>query len=124
MASGSGGSPFSLIRNLHHDFLSGYTSDISQQCVRVPLFPYSHQYLLFGGFALAWFYLVTITEVRDNLRADLMCISLVAKDVVEHVLLYLLTIAFFFLRTVFSLLPHLLIGWFILGVYFADTYIF
>lgn len=103
-APGSGGSPFSLIRNLHHDFLS----DISQQCVRVPLFPYSHQYLLFGGFGLAWFYLVTITEARDNLKADLVCISLVAKDVVEHFLLYLLTIAFFFLRTVFTLLSHLL----------------
>lgn len=68
--------------------------------------------MLFGGFC---FGLVSVTLTEVYLWADLVCISLMAKDV-EHFLMHLLTIANFFLRTVFSSLSHLLIGCFIFGV--------
>jgi hypothetical protein len=71
-----------FLRNCQTDFQSGCTSLHSyQQWQNVPLSTHPHQHMLSHEF----FILAILTGMRWNLRVDLICISLMIKDV-EHTL--------------------------------------
>jgi hypothetical protein len=67
-----------FLRNHQTDFQGGFTSLQShQQWRNVPLSPHPRQHLLSPEF----FILVVLTGMRWNLRAVLICISLMTKDI-------------------------------------------
>lgn len=95
--SGShGSSTFDYFRNLHADFHSGWASLLSCQQFSSPAFVH----FLEDGH---------LTGMRWYLQVVLTFISCISKDV-EHHFKYLLVISVTYLRTIFILLVHLLIG--------------
>jgi len=80
MAGSSGSTMSNFLRNHQTDIQSGFTSLQSHQQWRsVPLSPHPRQHLLSPEFLV----LGILTGVRWNLRAILICISLMTKDI-EH----------------------------------------
>jgi hypothetical protein len=80
IAGSSSNTMSNILRNLQTDFQSDCISLQSHQQRRsVPLSPHPHQHLLSPEFLI----LAILTGVRWNLKVDLICISLMIKDV-EH----------------------------------------
>ena len=78
IAESSGSMLSNFLRNCQTDFQSGYTSlQSNQQWRSFPPFPHPHCYLLSPEF---W-NLAILTGMRWNLRAVLICIYLMVKDV-------------------------------------------
>lgn len=76
MTSSYGNSMLNILRNCQAVFHSGGTILCSyQQCMRVPIYPRSHQHMLLHVF------LVTATLVKWCLTVVLLCISIITKDV-------------------------------------------
>jgi hypothetical protein len=122
IAGSSGSTMSNFLRNRQTDFQSGCTSLQSHKQWRsVPLSPHPRQHLLSQEFLI----LAILTGVRWNLRAVLICISLMIKDA-EH-----------FLRcfsdiwdssgqnSLFSSKPHFLMGLFVFleSIFLSSLYI-
>ena len=81
--AGSWGKLFpNYLRNHHTDFQSNCTSLQDHQWMSVVLIPHPFQHKLSSEIL----FFTILTGVRSNLRAVLICISLIAKDV-EHLLM-------------------------------------
>ena len=86
IAGSNGGSIPSILRNLHSAFQSGCTNlQPHQEYMSVPFSPHPLQHLLL----LVFLIIAILIGVRWNLRVDLICISLITRDV-EHFFIYLL----------------------------------
>ena len=100
-----------FLRNLHTDFQSGYGSLHShQQCTSGPFFPHPyHQHLLFLAFIIT----AILTEMRWHHIVVFTCKSLIMNDA-EHLLMYQLPLCLLWKNVCSPLLPHCLIGAFVL----------
>ena len=105
----SGNAMSNFLRNCQSNFQNGCTSLHSHQQWRsVPLSPHPRQYLLSPEFLI----LAILTGERWNLRVVLICISLVIKDV-GHLFRCFSAIPYSSVEnSLFSSVPHLLIGLF------------
>ena len=107
---GSSGSTMSnFLRNCQTDFQSGCKNlQFHQQWRSVPLSPHPRQHLLSHEFLI----LAILTGVRWNLRAVLICISLMIKDT-EHFFRCFSAICYSSgENSFFSSIPHFLMGLF------------
>jgi hypothetical protein len=103
----SGSTMSNFLRKHQTDFQSGFTSlQFHQQWRSVPLSPHPLQHLLPPEVLI----LAILIGVRWNLRVVLICISLMTEDT-EHFFRCLLAIcAFSVENSLFSSVPHFLIG--------------
>ena len=112
----------SFLSNRHTDFHSGCTSLHShQQWMSVFLIPHPLQHRL----SLVFLTLAILTGVKLYLKVVLICISLIAKEV-EHDLKCLLAIqSSYVVNSLFSSLPHFLIGLFriLMSSFLSSLYI-
>ena len=97
----------SILRNRHTDFHSGCTSLHShQQWMSVPLTAHPLQHRL----SLVFLTLAILTGVRWYLKVVLICISLIAKEVVHDLKCLLAIQSSSVVNSLFSSVPHFLIG--------------
>ena len=110
-----------FLRNCHTDSQSSYTSLHSHQQWRsAPLTPHPLQHKLSSLFLI----LAILTGVRWNLRAVLICISLIAKDV-EHFLKRLLALWYSSVESsLFRSVPPFFIGLFVLLISSFSSYLY